>query len=157
MALFGEWLGTEYAKRAGTTQAVMTRILFALCSGSRGRRSGSGLVQQVTDPQDGRRTQTFLTARGNTLAHGIVRLIRSDRQRQMKLRKSMMTEKSPRDLERDQWLSKLIAAGLKLGADDIQLAIRQVEALLGHRRSKRSPRPHRASGSPKLFSGRARR
>ena len=148
---------SEYAKRAGTTQAVMTRILFALCSGSRGRRSGSGLVQQVTDPQDGRRTQTFLTARGNTLAHGIVRLIRSDRQRQMKLRKSMMTEKSPRDLERDQWLSKLIAAGLKLGADDIQLAIRQVEALLGHRRSKRSPRPHRASGSPKLFSGRARR
>jgi DNA-binding MarR family transcriptional regulator len=42
---------SEYAKRAGTTQAVMTRILFALSS--RKRESGYGLVQQVIDPQDG--------------------------------------------------------------------------------------------------------
>jgi DNA-binding MarR family transcriptional regulator len=148
---------SEYAERAGTTQAVMTRILFALSSRSRGRQPGYGLVQQVIDPQDGRRTQTFLTVRGNALVREIVRLIRSDRQRAMKLRKSTMAEKSPRDLERDQWLSKLIAAGLKLGADDIQLVIRQVEALIGHRQSKRSPRPHGASRSPKLFSGRVRR
>jgi DNA-binding MarR family transcriptional regulator len=146
---------SEYAKRAGTTQAVMTRILFALSSRNRGR--GCRLVQQVIDPQDGRRTQTFLTVRGKALAHEIVRLIKSDRPRAMQLRKSMMTEKSPQDLERDQWLSKLIAAGLKLGADDIQLAIRQVDALIGHRQSKRSPRLHGTSRSPKLFSGRVRR
>jgi DNA-binding MarR family transcriptional regulator len=132
---------SEYAKRAGTTQAVMTRILFALSS--RKRDPGYGLVQQVIDPQDGRRTQTFLTVRGKALVRAIVHLIRSDRQRATQLRKSMMTKKSPRDLEHDQWLPHLIAAGLKL--DDIQLVIRQVEALIGHRQSKRSPRPRGAS------------
>jgi DNA-binding MarR family transcriptional regulator len=81
----------------------MTRILFALSS--RKRESGYGLVQQVIDPQDGRRTQTFLTAKGNALVHEIVRLVRSDRQRGMKLRKLMIMEKPPRNLERDQWLS----------------------------------------------------
>lgn len=133
---------SEYAKRAGTTQAIMTRILFAL--GSREREPGYGLVQQVIDPQDGRRTQTFLTARGKALAQEIVRLVRFDRQRAM-LRELPMTETSPRDLERDQWLHLLMAAGLKLGADDIQLVIRQVEALIGHRQSNRSARPHGAS------------
>ena len=133
---------SEYAKRAGTTQAIMTRILFALSS--RKREPGYGLVQQVIDPQDGRRTQTFLTAKGKVLVHELVRLVRSDRERAMQLRKLMMAEKSPRDLERDQWLPHLIAAGLKLGADDIRLVIRQVEALIGHRQSNRSPRPHGA-------------
>lgn len=98
---------SEYAKRAGTTQAVMTRILFALSS--RKRDPGYGLVQQVIDPQDGRRTQTFLTVRGKALVHAIVHLIRSDRKRATQLRKSMMTKKSPRDLEHNQWLPHLIA------------------------------------------------
>jgi len=140
---------SEYAKRAGTTQAVMTRILFALSA--RKRESGYGLVQQVIDPQDGRRTQTFLTAKGKALVHEIVRLVRTDRQRGMKLRKLMIMEKPPRNLERDQWLSPLIAAGLKLGADDIQLVIRQVEALIGHRQSNRSPRPHDASTNRRRY------
>jgi DNA-binding MarR family transcriptional regulator len=118
---------SEYAKCAGTTQAVMTRILFALSSRSRGREPGYSLVQQVIDPQDGRRTQTFLTVRGKALVHEIGRLIRSDRQRAMKLRKLMKAENSPRHLENDQWLSRLIEAGRKLGADDIQL-----EADSGH-------------------------
>lgn len=140
---------SEYAKCAGTTQAVMTRILFALSSRSRGREPGYSLVQQVIDPQDGRRTQTFLTVRGKALVHEIGRLIRSDRQRAMKLRKLMKAEKSPRHLENDQWLSRLIEAGRKLGADDIQLVVRQVEALIGHRQSKKTPfrRRHRTSTS----------
>ena len=127
----------------------MTRILFALSSRSRGREPGYSLVQQVIDPQDGRRTQTFLTVRGKALVHEIGRLIRSDRQRAMKLRKLMKAEKSPRHLENDQWLSRLIEAGRKLGADDIQLVVRQVEALIGHRQSKKTPfrRRHRTSTS----------
>ena len=50
----------EYAKCAGLTQPVMTRILFAL--GSTGRRSkpGYGLVQQAVDAKSARRQQTFL-------------------------------------------------------------------------------------------------
>jgi proline dehydrogenase len=44
---------------------------------------------------------------------------------------------SQEDLERDQWLFKLIAAGRKLGTDDIRLVVRQMEALIGHRESKK--------------------
>jgi hypothetical protein len=107
-------------------------------------------VRQVIDPQDGRRTQTFLTVRGNALVHEIVQLIRTGRQRATKLRKSTMADKSSRDLERDQWLSRLIAAGLKLAADDVQLVVRQVETLIDHRQPKRAPvhRRRRASVSP---------
>jgi DNA-binding MarR family transcriptional regulator len=138
---------SEYAKRAGTTQSVMTRILFALGSHSQGRKAGYGLVHQETDPNDARRTQTFLTVRGKTLLHEIVRLMRSDRQRAMRLRK--LTERSRRDLEYHHWLSRLIDAGQKLGTDDIQLVVRQIEALIGHRQSRRPPhrRRHRASTS----------
>lgn len=114
----------------------MTRILFALSSDSRRRGAGYGLVQQMIDPQDGRRTQTLLTVSGKALVQKIERLIRSDRQHLIKPRRLRMAQKSPRDLERDQWLSRLIAAGRQLASDDIQLAIRQIEALIGHRRSK---------------------
>jgi hypothetical protein len=48
-----------------------------------------------------------------------------------------VAELSKGDLPRDQWLAKLIAAGRKLGTDDIQLAVRQVEALIGHREAKK--------------------
>jgi DNA-binding MarR family transcriptional regulator len=131
---------SEYARRAGITQAVMTRILFALGSRSQGLESGYGLVQQAIDLEDSRTTQTFLTAKGKALRHEIVRLIRSDRQREMKLRSS--AETSRKDLERDQWLSKLIATGRNLDTVDIQLAVRQVEALINHRESKK-PTPRR--------------
>ena len=128
---------SEYAERAGTTQAVMTRILFALSSRSRGREPGYGLVQQVIDSRDARRTQSFLTVRGKALVHEIVRLIRSDRQRATKRRKSILAERSLRELERDQLLSRLIEAGRKLGVNDIELVIRQIKALVGHRQTKR--------------------
>src|SRR5262249_19760822 len=106
---------------------------------SRGREAGYDLVQQVTDPEDFRRHQTFLTVRGKALKHEIVRSMRWDRQRAMKLR-PLASEASRGDLERDQWLSKLTAAGRKLAADDIQLAVRQVEALIGHRTLKKPTR-----------------
>jgi DNA-binding MarR family transcriptional regulator len=140
---------SEYAKRAGTTQAVMTRILFALSS--RKRESGDGLVQQVIDPQDGRRTQTFLTAKGNALVREIVRLVRSDRQRGMKLRKFDDNGEATTKFGTRSVALPLIAAGLKLGADDIQLVIRQVETLIGHRQSNRSPRPHDASTNRRRY------
>jgi len=92
----------------------------------------------VIDPQDGRRTQTFLTDRGKVLVHEMVRSIGTDRQRPMRLRQAMTVDESQRDLERDQWLSLLIEAGRTLGADDIQLVVRQVGALIGHRQSKKT-------------------
>jgi DNA-binding MarR family transcriptional regulator len=122
---------SEYAKRAGVTQAVMTRILFALGSRRRGREAGYDLVQQAPDPDDSRTTQTFLTPKGKAFKHEIVRLIRSDRQRAMK--RSFASETSQRDLERDRWLSKLIAAGRKLDAKDVKLAAQLIEALVSHR------------------------
>jgi DNA-binding MarR family transcriptional regulator len=140
---------SEYAKRAGTTQAVMTRILFALSSRGRRRQPGYRLVQQMVDPQDARRTQAFLTVRGNALVHEMVQLIRTGRRRAIKLRKSTMAEKSSRDLKRDQWLSRLIEAGRKLAEDDVELVVRQIEALIDYRQPKKTPirRRHRASAS----------
>lgn len=139
---------SEYAKRAGTTQAVMTRILFALGSRNRGCKPRYGLVQQVIDPQDGRRTQTFLTDRGKVLVHEMVRSIGTDRQRPMRVRQAMTVDESPRDLERDQWLSLLIEAGRTLGADDIQLVVRQVGALIGHRQAKKTAVRRRYGKAP---------
>jgi DNA-binding MarR family transcriptional regulator len=68
----------EYAERAGVTQPGMTRILLAL--GPRGQKGAAGLrlVQQATDPEDLRKRQTFLTAKGKALKVEIVRLMRSD-------------------------------------------------------------------------------
>ena len=128
---------SEYAKRAGVTQAVMTRILFALSSRGRQRDAGYGLVQQAADPQDLRRVQTFLTSRGKALMREIVRSL-SGRQHETKLR-PIAAETSQEGLEHHQWLSKLIAAGRKLAADDVQLVVSQAEALIGHRRSSRKP------------------
>ena len=122
---------SEYAKRVGLTQAVMTRILFSLGSSSQGRAPGYGLVQQTIDPNDSRRTQTFLSAKGKVLMHEMGRLMRSDSQRAMKLR--LVAESSPRDLARDQWLSRLVAAGRKLNSDDMKLAVHLVETLMRHR------------------------
>jgi DNA-binding MarR family transcriptional regulator len=134
----------EYADRAGVTQAVMTRILFALGSRSQGWESGYGLVQQDRDTEDARRHQTFLTAKGKALMHEVVRVTRSDSPRAMKLRR-LPAEASQGSFERDQWLSKLIALGSKLGTDDVRLVVRQVEALIGHRNSKNRDAAKRAA------------
>jgi DNA-binding MarR family transcriptional regulator len=133
---------TEYAERAGITQSGMTRTLSALGEGGRYGAAGFGLVQQVIDSKDLRKRQTFLTDKGKALIREITRLTRSDHQsatapgvRGRDLR--MIAEKSPGDLARDKWFLRLIAAARKLAADDIQLAARQIEALVGHRESKR--------------------
>jgi DNA-binding MarR family transcriptional regulator len=128
---------SEYARRAGVTQAVMTRILFALGTRARGREAGYGLVQQVTDLEDSRTTQTFLTAKGKALRRDMVRLIRFDHQHEVKLR-PLAAENSQGGLQRDQWLSKLIATARKLDADDIHLVVRQVQTLIHHWQSKKS-------------------
>jgi DNA-binding MarR family transcriptional regulator len=132
-----EGLGVqEYAKRAGVTQAVMTRILFALSSRGRRREPGYGLVQQAVDLRDSRRHQTFLTIKGKALTHKIVQSIRSHRP------PVKMWAEGSQPVLSDHWLSRLIAAGRKLNADDIQLAVRQLELLVDYRQSKRSPRGH---------------
>ena len=76
----------EYAERAGVTQPGMTRILLAL--GPRGQRGAEGhrLVHQATDTEDLRSRRTFLTAKGEALMREILRLIRSDDRRALKLR-----------------------------------------------------------------------
>jgi DNA-binding MarR family transcriptional regulator len=130
-----EGLGVqEYAARAGVTQAVMTRILFALSSRGRRHNPDCGLVQQAVDLRDSRRHQTFLTTKGKALTHEIVRSIRSNR-----LPAKMLAAGSQPVLS-DHWPSRLTAAGRKLNADDIQLAVRQLELLVDHRQSKMSPR-----------------
>jgi DNA-binding MarR family transcriptional regulator len=133
---------TQYAERTGITQSGMTRTLSALGAGGRKGAAGFGLVQQAVDPKDMRKHQTFLTAKGKALIREIVRLTRSDHQSATKagVRSrdlKMIVEKSPGDLARDQWFLRLIAAARKLDADDIQLAARQIEAMIGYRQSKK--------------------
>jgi DNA-binding MarR family transcriptional regulator len=138
---------SQYAKYTGTTQPVMTRILFALSSRGRGRMPGCGLVRQVVDPQDGRSTQTFLTIRGKALVGEIVQAIRSDRQPAMKLRH----QKSVRDLRRDQCLLQLADKARNLATGDIELLVRQAEVLIDHRQSKRQLiRRHRRAPTPSV-------
>ena len=64
----------------------------------------------------------------------IVRMVRSDQQRAMKLRSSdlMMMPELARDVARDQWLFRLVAAGRKLDAEDMKLAVRLIETLMRH-------------------------
>jgi DNA-binding MarR family transcriptional regulator len=114
----------------------MTRILFALGSRSQGREPGYGLVQQGADTEDARKHQTFLTAKGKALKGQIARLVRSDQRGLMKLRSPDLTAVADqaRDIARDQWLSRLVAAGSKLNLDDTKLAVQIIEALATHRR-----------------------
>jgi DNA-binding MarR family transcriptional regulator len=132
-----EGLGVqEYAERAGVTQAVMTRILFALGSRSQGRERGYGLVQQGTDTEDARKHQTFLTTKGKALKGQIARLVRSDQRDLMKLRFPDLTAVADqaRGIARDQWLSRLVAAGSKLNLEDTKLAVQIIDALATHRK-----------------------
>ena len=91
-------------------------------------------MQQGIDTNDARKHQTFLTAKGKALMREVARLVRSDQQGGMKLRSvdlRMMSE-SRRDIARDRWLSRLVAAGRKLDAKDVKLAAHLVETLLRH-------------------------
>jgi len=125
----------EYAERARVGQAVMTRILFALGSQSRGREGGYGLVQQTIDTKDSRRHQTFLSAKGKALVGEIARTMRSDQQKPLRLRFPDLT--SARDIAQDQWLSRLIAAGRKLEPADVKIATQLLEKLISVRQTMR--------------------
>jgi len=50
----------------------------------------------------------------------------------------LLSEPPQRRSPHDRWLSRLLAAGRKLDTDDIHLAVRQIEALVGHRQSKKA-------------------
>jgi DNA-binding MarR family transcriptional regulator len=122
---------SEYATRVGVTQSVMTRILFSLASSSQGRAPGYKLVQQTTDLEDPRRTQTFLTGKGKVLVREILRVVRSNKTKPQ--RRDLTPAPEPeRDVVRDQWLSRLVAAGNKLDTKDVQLAVQLIEALVRH-------------------------
>ena len=122
----------EYAAHAGTTQTVMSRILSALGPRSRGRQGGFGFVHQAIDTEDIRKHQTFLTAKGKTVIREIARLVQSDQQSSIKLQSHGLTV-PPRPIARDQWLTRLIAAGQKLDPEGMQLAVHLVETLVRHR------------------------
>jgi transcriptional regulator with XRE-family HTH domain len=47
----------------------------------------------------------------------------------------LLPARAVRQSAQDRWLSRLVAAGRKLDADDVRLAVRQIEALIAHRRS----------------------
>jgi len=72
--------------------------------------------------------------------HEIVRLVRADQQAAMKLRTDdLMTKLEPRrDIARDQWLSRLAAAGRKLDAEDMKLAVHLIETLMRHHHMQRA-------------------
>ncbi len=124
---------SEYAKRVGVSQAVMTRILFSLGSSSQGRAPGYRLVQQAMDLDDPRRTQTFLSAKGKVLMRKIVQLVFSNEANPHGLDNLPLPPEPERDIARDQWLSSLLAAVGKLDTNDIKLAVELIEALGRHR------------------------
>jgi hypothetical protein len=112
----------------------MTPILFALGLRSQGRVRGYGLMQQGIDTEDARKHQTFLSAKGRALMHEIVRLIRSDKTK-LRSRDLTSTAGAARDIARDQWLSRLVAAGRKLDGERIKIAVHLVETLMRSRGS----------------------
>lgn len=56
---------TEYAKRAGTSQSLMTRHLMDLGAVNRHHGEGFGLVEAYDDPVDRRNRLVRLTAKGH--------------------------------------------------------------------------------------------
>lgn len=55
---------SEYARRLGSTQAVISRSLKDLGEIGRNHQPGLGLVHYVSDPMDDRRKNYFLTGKG---------------------------------------------------------------------------------------------
>lgn len=69
-----EGLGVnEYAQRSGVSQSVMSRHLLDLGERNRYMKAGFGLLTQRPDPLELRKQQTFLTDKGRTIAHRIIR------------------------------------------------------------------------------------
>ena len=66
---------TEYARRAGVSQSVMTRHLLDLGDFNRRHEPGLGLIVQLPDPLNRRKHQTFLTPKGAALAAQVYRAL----------------------------------------------------------------------------------
>jgi DNA-binding MarR family transcriptional regulator len=113
--------------------------LFALGSRGQGRDPGYGLVRLGIDTKDARKHKAFLTAKGKTLLREIVRLARLDHDGAAKLRSrdQILEKERALDIARDQWLSRLTAAGRKLNSDDMKLAVHLNERLMRHQRMQR--------------------
>jgi hypothetical protein len=59
-----------------------------------------------------------------------------DRELLHKQRPRERWSRSPRNIARDPWFSRLIAAGCKLDSESMQLAVHFLEMLIGHRLHK---------------------
>lgn len=66
---------TEYARRAGVSQSVMTRHLLDLGEFNRRHEPGLGLVFSRPNPLNRRKHQVFLTSKGRTLTAQIYRAL----------------------------------------------------------------------------------
>jgi DNA-binding MarR family transcriptional regulator len=71
-----EGLGvTEYAKRAGVAQSVMSRHLLDIGDRDRKKNEGFGLVHKRQDPMNLRVQRVFLTDKGRVIARRIIEAI----------------------------------------------------------------------------------
>jgi DNA-binding MarR family transcriptional regulator len=66
---------TEYARRAGVSQSVMSRHLLDIGDRNRHMEEGFGLVTQRQDPLNLSKHQNMLTNKGKAIAHQIVRAL----------------------------------------------------------------------------------
>jgi hypothetical protein len=66
---------SEYARRAGVSQSVMSRHLLDIGDRNRHMQEGFGLVTQRQDPLNLSRHQNMLTPKGRAIAHQIVRAL----------------------------------------------------------------------------------
>jgi DNA-binding MarR family transcriptional regulator len=70
---------TEYAKRAGTSQSLMTRHLSDIGVTNRYHEEGMGLVEGYDDVMDRRNRLIRLTAKGKTLVWRISEALKGSR------------------------------------------------------------------------------
>ena len=66
---------TEYARRAGVSQSVMSRHLLDIGDRNRHMEPGFGLITQRQDPMNLSKHMCQLTGRGLAVAHQIVRAL----------------------------------------------------------------------------------
>lgn len=72
-----EGLGvSEYARRAGVSQSVMSRHLLDIGDRNRHMEEGFGLITFRPNPTDFRKHEIFLTDKGRAIAHQLVRALR---------------------------------------------------------------------------------
>jgi DNA-binding MarR family transcriptional regulator len=63
----------DYAKRAGVSMSVMSRHILDIGDRNRHMEEGFGLVTSKQSPMELRKNEVYLTPKGRTLMHQIVR------------------------------------------------------------------------------------